>query len=512
MRPWALWALIPWGILAVLLRRQGSATEQWGKFIAPHLLKRLIVGRSEWRLLTPGVLVFLLLFLSIAALSGPTWQREKPPFSEDKAPLVICLDLSSSMEAIDLQPSRLERAKQKIKDLLALRKGARTALIAYAGSAHTVLPPTDDPDLVASYLDALAPDLMPLSGKDPDAALKLAGEMLARDETPGTILIVADGLPIREYRRQDKQQLIALGVGTSRGGPIPGGKGVAQFDWHSFEEFHDKAGAVVTSVTLDNSDVRRIQSNVQTHLQDVLNRDQRLRWIDSGYWLTLPVVLLASLWFRRGFVVQWFGILIVLMGGSAAYGAEKQEPLWMRLFLTSDQQGRYYYERGDYADAARCFEDAEWKGVAFYRAGDFESAAAWFSQVKGASGAYNHGNALARLNKLGEAVASYDKALGINPALADAKTNRDLLQAILDRRKKNDQGEREEHPPDMKADQMKFDKKGDSGKKTKVEMEKITDKDLAKVWLRRLEVSPAGFLRNKFEIQEEETKRRGGGR
>jgi Ca-activated chloride channel homolog len=513
LRPWALWALIPWGILAVLLWRRGSAKEQWRRFIAPHLLKRLITGRAERKWLTPGVLVFSLLFLSIAALSGPTWRREKPPFTEDRAPLVICLDLSRSMEAIDIQPSRLGRAKQKVKDLLALRKGARTALIAYAGSAHTVLPPTDDPDLIATYLDALSPPLMPRSGNDPDGALKLAGEMLDRDDTPGTILVIADALPFRESRRQDKYQLIGLGIGTSRGGPIPGGGGVAQFDWHSFEEFHDKTGAVVTSVTLDDSDVRRIQSNVQTHLQDVLNRNQQLRWIDSGYWLTLPIVVLASLWFRRGFVVQWYGVFFVLLGGSAAFGAEQQDPLWMRLFLTPDQQGRHYFEGGDYANAARCFEDAEWKGVAFYRAGDFESAAAWFSQAKGAKAAYNEGNALARLGKLEDAIASYSKALGIDPALNDAKLNRDLLQSILEERRKRKKDEKSIEAPSLKADQVEFDKKGEMGKqKTKVDLSKLSDKDLAEVWLRRLDVSPAGFLRNKFAIEEQETKARGGGR
>ena len=59
------------------------------------------------------------------ALAGPTWKREPTPFSEDQAPLVIALDVSSSMEMTDIQPSRLQRAQQKVRDLLALRSGAR---------------------------------------------------------------------------------------------------------------------------------------------------------------------------------------------------------------------------------------------------------------------------------------------------------------------------------------------------------------------------------------------------
>ena len=63
---------------------------------------------------------------------------------EDTAPLVIAIDLSQTMDAIDIAPSRLERVKLKVRDLLALRAGARTAIVAYAGSAHIVLPLTDD--------------------------------------------------------------------------------------------------------------------------------------------------------------------------------------------------------------------------------------------------------------------------------------------------------------------------------------------------------------------------------
>ena len=67
----------------------------------------------------------------------------------------------------DVQPSRLARARHKLRDLLERRRGARTALVAYAGSAHVALPLTDDAELLESYLDALDPGLMPRPGNDP---------------------------------------------------------------------------------------------------------------------------------------------------------------------------------------------------------------------------------------------------------------------------------------------------------------------------------------------------------
>ena len=107
---------------------------------------------------------------------------------------MIALDVSQSMAGTDIKPSRLERAKQKIRDLLTARAGARTGLIAYAGTAHLVMPPTDDPAVIEPFLAALSVGLMPVEGKSAGAALTLAAQMLAKDSVPGTVLLVGDGL------------------------------------------------------------------------------------------------------------------------------------------------------------------------------------------------------------------------------------------------------------------------------------------------------------------------------
>src|SRR5262249_26289963 len=123
-----------------------------------------------------------------------TWKRELPPFVEDKAPLMIALSLSSSMSKTDVAPSRLERAKQKIRDLLAARAGARTGLIAYAGTAHLVMPLTDDRTVIAPFLAALAPGLMPQDGENAAAAVGLATQSLTNETVAGSIILVADDL------------------------------------------------------------------------------------------------------------------------------------------------------------------------------------------------------------------------------------------------------------------------------------------------------------------------------
>ncbi len=139
LRPWLLLGLVfPIAVLW-LSSRSGDVRNQWKAMIAPHLLDRLVVGATGGSTIRPSWILTGILTVGILAAAGPTWEREQPPFVEDTAPLIIAVDLSPTMDAIDVTPSRLERAKLKIHDIIASRNGARTGVVAYAGSAHLVL-------------------------------------------------------------------------------------------------------------------------------------------------------------------------------------------------------------------------------------------------------------------------------------------------------------------------------------------------------------------------------------
>ena len=103
MIPAAVW-------LHLRLRRAYSAADQWRKVIAPHLLARLTVAGRDSGPLRPYQIMTMSLVLASLALAGPAWQREITPFTEDRAPLVIALELTPTMLAVDQAPSRLERA------------------------------------------------------------------------------------------------------------------------------------------------------------------------------------------------------------------------------------------------------------------------------------------------------------------------------------------------------------------------------------------------------------------
>lgn len=314
LRPWWL-LLIPAAIwLHITLRRAVSAADQWQGIIAPELLEHLVIGRGSVRRLRPYQLQTLLLVVASLALAGPAWERELTPFTEDRAPLVIALELTDSMLGMDQPPTRLERAKQKVADLLAARRGARTAVVAYAGSAHAVLPLTDDTDLVNMYLESLTPEVMPKSGDRPDRALQLAVSMLAREDAPGTILFMSDGIDqgyadsFATTFSDSADQLLVLAFGTESGGLVEGG-GVGDMappvDRAGLRAAASAGGGTVIASAVDDGDITTLNRRVQRHLVNAIENDENLQWRDAGYLLVWPLALIALLWFRRGWTVQW---------------------------------------------------------------------------------------------------------------------------------------------------------------------------------------------------------------
>ena len=187
LRPaWAL-MLVPAAIMVIAQRRRHEARDMFGGIIAPHLLEHLRLQRFDSRWLNPRSFTRVLALLLLVILMGPSWRQQPSPLSQDQAPLVVLLDVSTSMQQRDIQPSRLRRAKQKVSDLLALRPDKKTAVIVYAGSAHTVLTLTADQEILNQYLAAIEPGIMPRSGKFPEYSLPLIDQVLRESVAPATV-------------------------------------------------------------------------------------------------------------------------------------------------------------------------------------------------------------------------------------------------------------------------------------------------------------------------------------
>ncbi len=308
MRPWWLLALIPMLLALLNLKRLQNTSARWENVIAPHLLDHIIVKGNQTQRFTPLRLAFAFTIISVISLSGPSWRQAQSPFFQDEAPLVIALDLSASMQQDDIQPTRLERAKQKVQDLLAIRGGAPTGLIVYSGSAHTAIPLTEDPDIVINLLAAITPEIMPTPGKLLQSILPLVDQILSDSEAPGTLLLMTDGIEgsdiaaFRNHFSKTNDQLLVWGVGSSEPDPNMTTEFVALQE-SQLRELSRACGGHYESLTLKNVDAKRLQRLTKSHL--VAADDQFTPWVDDGYYLAIPMALLIALWFRKGWTLSW---------------------------------------------------------------------------------------------------------------------------------------------------------------------------------------------------------------
>ena len=225
IRPYWLLAVIPYIVIVGLMLRNKLSQGNWSAVcdeeLLPYLLQEKAVNQSRWALTTGAIAALL----TITALAGPTWQRLPSPVFRNESALVIALDLSRSMDAEDIKPSRLIRARYKIADILKQRKDGQTALLVYSGDAFTVTPLTDDTETIDSQLSALTTDIMPSEGSNAAVVLEKAVDLFKQAGLQkGQILLVTDDVNVREtlpvVKSLDGYTLSILGVGTADGAPI----------------------------------------------------------------------------------------------------------------------------------------------------------------------------------------------------------------------------------------------------------------------------------------------------
>lgn len=297
LRPLWLLALLPALLLCWSAYRRQDPYLSWTRFIDPHLLEHLLVDKNRQRHLRPVHVLFVIWLLASVALAGPAWQREPSPFADDAAGLVVLLKVSGTMNGTDVQPSRLERAKHKIRDLLALRKGAATGLIVYSGSAHLVMPLTKDGGIINAMIADLTPDLMPVNGDALAAAIKKAGDLFEKSNTSGSVLVMADTVSPAQVAAlaQDDMALPVQFLGIQ--------SPAAKMD-DGIKQAAAKLNGAAVKMTVDQRDVDEIAGRAKTEFKNLSSSQEGERWRDAGYGLLPLIALCCLMWARRGWVVR----------------------------------------------------------------------------------------------------------------------------------------------------------------------------------------------------------------
>ena len=460
LRPQWLLALPPLLMILIGLWRSRRGGTAWQGLVDAHLLPHLLVGAAGRPRRLPLLLLALAWSLGVVALAGPVWERLPQPVFATTAKRVILLDLSPSMNAADVVPSRLARARFEVMDLLAASREGQVALIAFGPEPYIVSPLTGDARTIADQVPRLGTDLLPVSGaRRTGRALALAGELLAQvGAAGGEVILITDAVadasgpnagPTAVAAARDLvthgHRLSVLGVGTPEGAPVPGQDGgfvndarggipMARLDRGALEALARAGqghyvdldpGDRDTSALIDARGAAMAAANrAELAEQAGLKAD---RWREEGPWLLLALLPVAALAFRRGWLLSVLALFLVLPPPPGL--ALGWDDLWQR----SDQQGVQRLAAGEAAAAAALFRDPAWRAAARYRGSDYAGALDDLSGVSGAEADYNRANALARLGRLDEAIAAYERTLEQVPDHADARANLDLVRRLRDR-------------------------------------------------------------------------------
>ena len=525
MRPWWL-LMLPGTLFAIVyLKNRSKVSTQWREAIAPHLFTAMLVPRKFSSILNPATVALLTLCICGIVLAGPSWQQRASPFVQDEAILVVAIDLSYSMDQSDIQPSRLERSKHKIKDLMAKRGGARTGLVVFSGSSHAVIPLTNDPKVVENFLDALVTSMMPRKGKNLEKVLPITKRMIDDSGLPGSLLLITDAAnpnTLASYSdffsaRQD--QLLILGVGTTAQKDetqVQSGETFFPLEVGQLKALADATSGYYQSITVDETDVVKLNRHINNHLSNVI--DDNRPWLDSGYYLLFPIALILLLWFRKGWNIHWCLLAIVISSASISPTVEADEFNLADLWMTLDQQGYFYFKQGDYETAAQRFDNVAWQGLSYYFDENFLAAVDVWSAIDTDEGIFNLANAWAQSENYVYAVETYDWLLKRNPDFPSAANNRKFVQDIIDQINRMSEGQQAEQGEDttefgeddpLRAQGAERDDINVSAPEQFSAEQILADETIQQMWLRQVQRDPSRFLAVKFAMQLQAAERGG---
>ncbi|WP_347260737.1 VWA domain-containing protein [Rudaea sp.] len=478
IRPWWLLLLLALPLLWRALKSAGTDAQAWRGAVDAHLLEHLLVRNADATpARSPIWLAVAALVVASLALAGPAWERLPQPLYKNQAARVIALELSATMAAQDVKPSRYERARYKIADILKRSGDAQVALIAYAGDAFVVAPLTDDANTVASLVDSLDPSVMPSGGNDTGRAIDLGVKLIHQAGVrAGEIVLLADGASgdadaAAARARGAGVHVSVLGIGSAQGAPIALGDGgflkdktgnivLPKLDGAALASLASVGGGRYAEYRSDAGDLDAVLGTLAQAgeaAKDAAGVEVKSeRFLDRGPWLLLALLPLAALGFRRG----WLMLLPLAL---LAQADRAEASMWTDLWQRADQQAQAQLDAGKPKEAQALAKNPELRGTAAYRAGDYAAATTDFAAADarknsdGAGGAdaqYNRGNALAKQGKYPEAIAAYDEALRRAPDMDDARANRKTVEDFLKQQQQQKQDQQQKNSQDHQGNKQ----------------------------------------------------------
>ena len=482
------------------------------KFALKNVFDSIIPQYSKERRYLKGCLLILALVFIVIALTGPLVGFKWEKIEQKGVDIMICLDCSRSMLAEDIKPSRLERAKHEIIDLLRMMKSDRAGLVAFAGDAVLQCPLTMDYSGFNIFLNALNPDYLPVGGTDISGAIETALNGFEKNvNSDKAIILITDGentsgKPFDAAEKAAKQgvKIFCIGVGSRDGAPVPDKKGGFKKDMQGriiMSKVDDTGLKKIASIT-GGRYVRSVAGNMDLDIiykQDI-NRNMKKKtikstrrkiWENRFQWFLFPglILLFAELFIDERKKINKF-LVFILVFPLALFSFSVNCRAGASL---SVKKGIEAFSKGEYEKAEKKFIDAQLDrpelpdiyydiGTAAYKKGDFKSALRNFKKALESKNKdlknkarYNLANTEYRMGDFEKAIQNYEKVLKENPNDKNAKENLEFVKKKMkEKNKKKNSSNKNKNNKTKNSDKKK--NKPDNNKTGKDKNKNRSDK------------------------------------
>ena len=426
LRPWWLLGLIIPAAVYVFTYKNSQIQSAWQKVCDKNLLDYLLIKNNGTKGYKASVSAALITLFLVMALAGPTWLKKENPALSVENPVMILLNMSGEMWNKDVSPSRIERAKYVIKDLIKSLKNTESGLIVYSKEPFMITPLTEDTSLIDNIMSALQLDIMPQDGDRLDRAIELAVSRMQKTGLPhGNLIVITSNVG---------ERFDAALTGASQASDAGFDVNIVNISKTTNDKLQmvaDKGNGLYLNYQQSLAPlIQKINDITAKEIKQ--SKNMQTVWEDMGWYLLWLPALLFLFSFRRGAFVIILGCFFNIYTAEASW------------FLNDNQEALHDFEKQNYAEAAEKFTDTQWKGAAAYKNGDYEAAYENFLQKADATALYNQGNALAKGGKIAEAIKKYEEALQKQPDFADAKFNLEYLKKQQQQKNQQNQQQKQE--------------------------------------------------------------------
>ena len=493
--------LIPLILLIVLVLTSKNTME---KYFSKDILEKLSVGGKTLDKNTRNGLLFFTLILFIVALGRPVVNQKEQDVKQKLIPIVVALDVSTSMMATDIYPNRISLAKEKLKQIIALSQNATIGVLLFAKDSFVLSPVTEDFISLNYIVKNLETTLNFPNGSNIFATLDATNYML-EDFNVKNLIILSDGGNSDDYKDEisyAKSKNIAvytIGTATKKGAVIPNKNGGYLTDKdgnivtvtlnESIKKLSLETNGGYVDFSLDNSDVKAIIDRINAQSQKEELSVQKFKTYTELFYYPLALGLFFLLLALTSVPTNIFkkNIAVFLLIGLYCFPLKVDADIFNFQIIEKANQ---FYKDKNYADASNEYRKLPNTPQSFYNLGDalykekkYQEALDTYSKVVTEDTElerkklHNMGNSYVKLNDLQKAKEFYEKSLKIKED-KETRENLDIVNKELEKQKEQNQQQNKDNKDNKNQDNKnKQDEQKENNQENKKENQENQQKN-----------------------------------